>query len=197
MEKCVTKSPNGEPMQKDYVPCTHVALAGCETSRPSSGGETIKATSRPLCPAVWWRNTADENENNPGISYPSSYGPLGGRHSVLGVAREPAARCPVRFGWRTPSCSTAHCSAYAPGFSINFDANEPSHGAARFGFSISFDGSGPRGAFQPSGDRTIQPTRGIARHLSSPTNLTWKRRARAATSAVPNNTCCPQDNAAS
>ena len=108
--------------------------SSCWIANLASGGETIKATSRPR-PAVWWRNTADENENNPGISYPSSYGPLGGRHSVLGVAREPAARCPVRFGWRTPSCSAAHCSACAPGFSINFDdANEPSHGAARSGF---------------------------------------------------------------
>jgi hypothetical protein len=128
-----------------------------------------------------WRNTGDEYENKLGIRCLRVSRPLGSRHSLLGVARELAARRPVRFGWRTPGCSAGHRSACAAGFSISFHGTtEPSHGAVRACTSS---------AIQPNSDRTVQPTRGIA--VASLTSI----RKRRVFSAVPDNTPSREDNA--
>jgi hypothetical protein len=123
------------------------------------------------------RNTADEYENELGISRPRVGRALGGWHSLLGVARELAARRP---GWRTPGFPAGHRSARAPGFSISLDGATES--------AISCTG----GTLQPSGDRSVQPTRGIACPIAGPTSI----RKRGVTGAVSSNTRGPDGNAA-
>jgi hypothetical protein len=123
------------------------------------------------------RNTADGYENKLGISRLRGGRTLDGRHSLLGVPRELAVGCPVRFGWRPSGSSEGQCFACAAGVSIGFDgATEPNHGAAR---------ACATSALQPNGDRAVQPTPGIACIIASHIPITGTS---AATSAVPSYT---------
>lgn len=131
---------------------------------------------------LWWRNTGDEYEIKIGNRSLRIDRP-GGRHSLLEAGRELAARRPVRLGWRTPGCSAGHPSARPPGFSISFHGSkDPARGTA---FANTR-------AIQPSGDRTVQPTRIIA--AASPASILKHR----VLSAVPtrSNTSSPNHNTA-